>query len=42
MTYVSERNLEPDLTGEPVAHPVLDQFFDERRGGLYVRDRTLH
>ncbi len=42
MTYVAERNLEPDLTGEPVAHPVLDQFFDERRGGLYVRDRTLH
>jgi len=42
MTYVAERNLEPDLSGEPVIHPVLDQFFDERRGGLYVRDRALH
>ena len=42
MTYVSERNLKPDLTGEPVVYPVLDQYFDEMRGGLYVRDRMLH
>ncbi len=42
MTYVSERNLEPDLPGETVVHPALDQFFDEMRGGLYVRDRMLH
>jgi len=42
MTYVAERNLQPDETGEPVAHPVLEQYFDEMRGGLYVRDRTLH
>lgn len=42
MTYVAERNLEPDLTGEPVVHPVLDRFFDGMRGGLYVRDRALH
>ncbi|MDX1422369.1 MAG: heat shock protein HspQ [Kiloniellales bacterium] len=42
MTYVAERNLEPDESGEPIDHPVLDQFFDELRGGVYVRDRTLH
>ena len=42
MTYVAERNLEPDLTGEPVVHPILDRFFDELRDGLYVRDRSLH
>jgi len=42
MTYVAERNLEPDESGEPVVHPILDHFFDEMRGGLYVRDRTLH
>ena len=42
MTYVAERNLEPDLTGEPVVHPILDHFFDELRDGLYVRDRSLH
>jgi heat shock protein HspQ len=41
-TYVTEQNLEPDLTGEPVAHPLLDQFFDELRDGLYVRDRSVH
>lgn len=42
MTYVAERNLEPDESGEPVVHPILDHYFDKMRGGLYVRDRTLH
>ena len=42
MTYVAERNLEPDESGEPVVHPVLDQYFDEMRDGLYVRDRAMH
>ena len=41
-TYVAERNLEPDPTGEPIAHPVLDRFFDEFRNGAYVRHRTIH
>jgi heat shock protein HspQ len=42
MTYVTEQNLEPDLTGEPIAHPALDQFFKELRDGLYLRDRPVH
>ncbi len=42
MTYVAERNLEPDLTGEPVVHPGLEEFFDGMQNGLYVRDRALH
>ncbi len=42
MTYVTEQNLEPDLTGEPIAHPALDQFFNELRDGIYVRDRPVH
>lgn len=42
MTYVAERNLEPDLTGEPITHPVLDQFFDELRDGIYVRSQSIH
>ena len=42
MTYVAERNLEPDETGEPVVHPVLDHYFDEMQGGFYVRVRRLH
>lgn len=41
-TYVAERNLEPDETGEPVVHPALDQYFDEMQDGLYVRVRRLH
>ena len=41
-TYVAERNLEPDLTGEPVAHPVLDHFFDEMRDGVYVSLHVSH
>ncbi len=41
-TYVAERNLEPDRTGEPIAHPVLDRFFGELSDGVYVRRRTVH
>ncbi len=42
MTYVAERNLQPDLTGEPIRHPSLGQFFDDLRGGIYVRSRAMH
>ena len=42
MTYVTEQNLEPDLSGEPIAHPLLDQFFGELRDGLYVSERSVH
>ncbi|MEE8508552.1 MAG: hemimethylated DNA-binding YccV-like domain-containing protein, partial [Myxococcota bacterium] len=41
-TYVAERNLEEDTSGEPIRHPLLEQFFDDFRGGLYVRDRALN
>ncbi|MGI9381943.1 MAG: heat shock protein HspQ [Methyloligellaceae bacterium] len=36
-TYVAERNLEPDLTGQPISHPALGQFFTELVDGIYVR-----
>ncbi len=42
MTYVTERNLEPDLSGEAIRHPALDQFFGELRDGLYVRHHAAH
>ena len=42
MTYVAERNLEEDTSGEPIRHPLLEQFFDDFRSGLYVRDRALN
>ncbi len=42
MTYVAERNLEPDLTGAPIRHPDLSRYFDERRDGLYLRRQPSH
>lgn len=41
-TYVAERNLEPDLSGEPIRHPELMSHFDRFENGLYVTDRTPH
>jgi heat shock protein HspQ len=39
-TYVAERNLEPDDSGEPIAHPDLDAYFIGYTDGGYVaRDR---
>ena len=35
MTYVAERNLEPDLTGAPVDHALIQQFFQGFEAGLY-------
>ncbi len=37
-TYVAERNLEPDSSGEPVDHPLMAQFFDDFVDGRYVRN----
>ncbi len=34
-TYVAERHLEPDVSGEPIIHPELEDFFDQFREGLY-------
>lgn len=38
-TYVAERNLEPDDSGEEVAHPDLDRHFVAFRDGTYVAGR---
>lgn len=35
-TYVAERNLEADDSEEPINHPMIDSYFDEFRGGVYV------
>lgn len=35
VAYVSEQNLLPDETGEPVRHPQVSEFFDELQGGIY-------
>jgi heat shock protein HspQ len=37
-TYVAERNLEPDTSGEPIVHPMLGRFFARLEDGRYVRE----
>ena len=34
-TYVAERNLEPDETGDSIAHPLVDTLFDGQVDGRY-------
>ncbi|NBN62184.1 heat shock protein HspQ [Microvirga tunisiensis] len=36
VAYVSEQNLVPDMTGEPLRHPQLDEIFEETPDGIYV------
>ncbi len=36
VTYVAERNLQSDDTGDPVHHPLVEAFFREFRDGRYV------
>jgi heat shock protein HspQ len=43
IAYVSEQNLLPDESGEPLRHPQLSDFFAGREGDIYVaRDRDLN
>lgn len=41
-TYVAERNLEADVLGAPIDHPLLGDFFDTFEDGHYVRSRELN
>ncbi|MDX1405855.1 MAG: heat shock protein HspQ [Woeseiaceae bacterium] len=34
-TYVAERNLEPDISDEPISHPLLEAFFSHYSDGRY-------
>ena len=36
-TYVAERHLEADDSGEPITHPMLEQFFSRFDDGRYIR-----
>ena len=42
MTYVAERNLEPDSSAEPINHPLLEQLFAGFEAGEYARRRSLN
>lgn len=40
-TYVAERNLERDYSGDPILHPAVGYLFERFEGGLYIpRRRT--
>jgi heat shock protein HspQ len=41
-TYVAERNLQADDSGDPVQHPLLDEHFDEFRDGAYHLERKAN
>lgn len=36
-TFVPEKDLEADLMGEPVIHPLVPQFFEDYTDGEYIR-----
>lgn len=38
--YVSEQNLIPDESGDPVDHPDVDEFFSGHLNGQYVVDAS--
>ena len=43
IAYVSEQNLLPDDSEEPLRHPQISEFFHRREGSFYrARDRQLH
>ncbi len=35
MTYVAERHLEADDSGDPVEHPAIEAYFDRYQNGVY-------
>lgn len=41
-TYVAERNLESDLSGEPINHPHLPELFTEFKDGTYKRSEKAN
>jgi heat shock protein HspQ len=42
VAYVSEQNLEPDRTGEPVDHPELEELFGDFEDGRYPLEFRLN
>ena len=41
VAYVSEQNLLPDLTGEPVRHAQVRELFDRQADGSYATKQAL-
>jgi heat shock protein HspQ len=42
LTYVAERNLEPDASGEPISHPLLSRYFSRFEDGHYRALERVH
>ena len=40
ITYVAERNLAEDDSGQPIAHPMVETLFSDCRDGTYTARRT--
>ena len=40
--YVSEQNLVPDESGEPLRHPRLDEMFERTETGFQARNAPRH
>ena len=41
-TYVAERHLERDESGEAIRHPLLEAIFDSYHEGRYLRSEPLN
>jgi heat shock protein HspQ len=41
IAYVSEQNLLPDTSGEPVRHPQVAEVFEKDAAGSYKRRNAL-
>ncbi|MEM1045094.1 MAG: heat shock protein HspQ [Pseudomonadota bacterium] len=41
VAYVSEQNLIPDESGDPIRHPQVNEIFEETEDGVY-RSRDLY
>ena len=42
LTYVAQQNLKPDLSGEPIEHPWIEEVFDEFRDGRYISHEAIN
>ncbi|MEP3427654.1 MAG: heat shock protein HspQ [Roseibium sp.] len=43
VAYVSEQNLVPDMTGDPVRHPQVEEVFEAQTDGSYLpRSVEIH
>ena len=41
MAYVSEQNLLPDTSGDPIRHPQIGDVFERSEEGIYLARRDM-